>query len=288
MRENLIKCGAFDSFKVKRSQQMQMLEKVVMMAQKNQKVKNKNQMSIFHVLNESVQGAKAENISYPDIPEWEEKERLACEKECLGFYITGHPLDNYRHILNSIAFMDAESALAQTTGKPITVGGIVAALKPVTIKKGQHKGEKMGIVTLEDLTGSIDVIAFSEVYRNCMSLLEGDQPIMVKGDLSIETDKPGGNSILARKIMPLEKAYETTLPEVHIRCLINIFKEDVIEKLKNIINNNPGKSPVFCHVIIPEQKETVIRFGDEFKIKPSGLCVKAIEALLKKGCVTLH
>jgi len=282
--ESLIKCGAFDSFKVKRSQQIAVLEEVIAKIQKIEKDKNKNQLSIFQTFGASAQESGAEFVSYPSIQEWDEKDRLAYEKECLGFYITGHPLDNYKDVLKACTSTDAASVLLETSGKVVMVGGIVTALKPVIIKSGKYKGEKMGIVTLEDLTGSIDVVVFSEIYRDTSFMLEGDHPILVKGDLSVETERT--NSILAKEIVPLEKAYEVTMPEVHIKCLINSLNDDVIDKLKNIIKHNPGKSPVFCHVVMPEQSETVIRFGDQFKINPSALCLREIESLLKKGCVT--
>jgi DNA polymerase-3 subunit alpha len=282
--ESLIKCGAFDSIKIKRSQLMAVIDDAVSRVQSIQKEKAKNQLSMFQIIAESSGNSEEDEFHYPDIPELDKRECLLYEKECLGFYISGHPLDNFRDILMTCATTDAISAMAAKTEKDVMVGGIVNAFKQITTKKG----EPMGFITFEDLTGFIEVVVFSDLYRRCEPLLKSDHPLLIKGKLSIDIDNENNNKIIANEILPLEKACELINPDVHIKCLINKINLQEIEKIKNILANNPGKSKVFFHLLIPDKDETVIRFGESFQAGASQLFINEIESVVGKNSVSLN
>jgi len=280
--ESLIKCGAFDSFGKKRSQHMAVLEEAVTRVQRNQKERAKNQLTMFQLIAEASPESSADELSFPDIPEWAQKELLAFEKECLGFYITGHPLDNYRETLRSCSTSDTAAALAETREKTVSIGGIVAAVKQITTKKG----EPMGFVTFEDLAGTVEVIVFSDLYRQCNDLLKSEHPLLVKGKLSIEGEN--SNRVIASEIVPLEKAHEITNPDIHVTCPIHRLSSQEIDRMKVILKNNPGKSRVFMHIILPESSETVISLGDSYQTSASQLLISEVESVLGRHCVSLN
>jgi DNA polymerase-3 subunit alpha len=261
---------------------MAVLEEVVSTVQRVQKEKEKNQMSMFEVIAETTGTNENEEVNYPDIPEWDQKECLAYEKECLGFYITGHPLDNYRQALKTFTNVDTASALAAESEREVRIGGMLSTIKKITTKKG----DPMGFVTFEDLSGTIEVILFPEIFRKYDTLLEADHPLLIKGKLSFETDN--NNKIIASEIVPLDQAHEIATPDIHLKCSISKLGIEQVEKVKNIIKNNPGKSKIFLHVIIPGKSETIITLGDSYLASASGLFTTEIESTLGKNSVNLN
>ena len=280
--EALIKCGAMDSFGVKRSQLMAVSDDVTALVQREQKEKAKNQMSMFAAISEKSGTAGDDTMVYPDMPEWDQKERLNYEKECLGFYVTGHPLDHYAVILRACTSATTASAAAETKEKPVTIGGVVSGLRTLTTRRD---GKLMAHVTLEDVHGTIRVVVFPKQYVQYEALLKGDHPIIVKGDLKIEGD---ANSILATEIVPIERAYEIATPEVHVKCPLYKITDQGLGKMRHILQNNPGKSKVFMHVIVPDTGETVISFGDGYKTSASPLLITEVESIMGKHSVSFH
>ena len=284
--ESLIKCGAFDSFKIKRSCQMAVFEEVVTMVQNILKNKIKNQKSMFEIIAETTGVDEPENVQYPDISEWEQKQMLSYEKECLGFYITGHPLDDFKLTLKACTNMTIANALAATTEKEVRLGGIVSSLKQITTKKGKQ----MGFVTFEDLTGNIELVVFPDLYLKNDSLLKDDHPLLVKGKISIDTDNDNNNNnnkILAEEIVPLDKAHEVVNPEVHLNCTYEKMTGVEINRIKEILVKYPGKSKVFFHLQKPEI-ETVISCGEDFRASASIVFIEQIESIIGKDSVNLY
>jgi DNA polymerase-3 subunit alpha len=280
--ESLIKCGAFDSFGLRRSQLMAALDEAIEQAQRQQKDRSRNQLSMFAMLQQSAPDSTATDGSYPEIPEWSQKELLAYEKECLGFYITGHPLDHFMETLRAYATVNTATALSATAEREVMIGGVVSAIKQITTKKG----DPMAFVTLEDLAGFLEVIVFADVYRQSDALLKSERPLFIKGRLSIENEN--SNRIIASAILPLERAHEISAPDIHVKCPIHRLSVVEIDKIKNIVQSNPGKSKIYLHVIIPNRSETVISLGAGYQAGPSELFVREIESLLGKNCVNLN
>ncbi len=280
--ESLIMCGACDSLGARRSQLMAVADEVVATVQRSQKEKLQNQMSMFELIAESSGQDQSGSVEYPEIDEWDQKKRLTREKECLGFYVTGHPLDDYRDLLKSCALSDTNTLMSESREREVSVGGIVSALRRLTTKKG----DQMAFVTIEDLTGFIEVICFPDVFRQAGRLLDGEQPLLIKGRLTIENES--NRRIIASEIVPLDEAHEVTTPDIHINCQINKLNHDEIALLKGIFTNNPGKSPVFIHIIIPESSETVIRLGDKYQSAVSRLFISEVESILGKNSISLN
>lgn len=277
--ESLIKCGAFDSLGVKRSQLLAVMDEAMDKAQTLQRENTNSQLSIFARLKDNGGGDEMELIRYPDIPELEKQKKLAFEKECLGFYISGHPLDHMVDILKQFTTMDSTEAHTTEEEKDVVMGGVVQSLKEIKTKKG----DIMAFVTLEDLAGSIELTIFSDLYRNVAPLLKSEKPLLIKGKLTIEGETK--RNIIVNEIIPLEEAGVALSGDIHVKCVISKIGAETIEKLQTIVKNNPGKSQVFIHIIIPDSSETVISLGKNYGINPSQLCISEIESVLGKNCV---
>ena len=155
--ESLIKCGAFDSTAATRAAQMEGLEAAMNLGQRIQQERDSAQVSLFGT--EETVKINGSGGKLPNIPEWHDKEKLAFEKEALGFLITGHPLDRYIDDIRRLASAEIAALGEQADGSEVRVCGIVSGLKEIITKKG----DRMGFVTIEDLSGSVEVTVFSDI-----------------------------------------------------------------------------------------------------------------------------
>lgn len=200
--ESLIYAGAFDSLGGKRSQYIQSYKKMYDGLNSRKKSNIEGQMSLFQLGGESSQENYKDEL--PNVPEFENRFLLDKEKEYLGIYVSGHPLDEYNEVLSKyisnstldFAFEEEDFSNPNkiTDGTEVIVGGIVTAVKKHYTKSNQQ----MAFVTLEDLYGTIDIIVFPAIYTNVSAFLTENNIILVKGRASVSEDK--GSSILANAI----------------------------------------------------------------------------------------
>src|SRR3989338_8459890 len=176
--ESLIKCGAFDSTGLFRAQLFAILDQALSMAGELQKDRESGQISFFDSFEKEHKFQK--NLyTIPEIAEWPENEKLINEKEMLGFYVTGHPLERYQKELKSYSITTCALATSKG-GEEVVIGGLVSKLKFTQTKR---KNEKMAIVTLEDLEGAIDLLVFPKTFKSYGQLLAKDVILFFKGNL---------------------------------------------------------------------------------------------------------
>ena len=277
--ESLIKCGAFDSMGVKRAQMMASLDKIMDISQALQRDRDNGQISIFHAMGSNGAGAVAA-IELPQIEEWHEGQLLSYEKEAIGFYITGHPLEKYMKELKYLTNTDTNDIKEKQDEAEVSIAGIVTVVREINTKKG----DRMAFATLEDLNGSLEMILFSDVYKNSISYLGGDVPVVVKGKVDKGEDSV---KIIASALYPLEQAKAAFVNTVHIKADANRIKADSLEKIRGVFNIHTGKSPVYFHLLWND-REVVVAASDEFKVDSSEKFIKDIETLLGEGSVELR
>src|SRR4029453_8912008 len=122
---------------------------------------------------------------YPEVEEWAVQQSLAFEKEALGFYITGPPLDKYDRVIKKITGGTIAELKEKAATGDVKITGVVSALK----LRNTKKGDRYGSFNLEDKTGFIEVIAWPDTYKKCFALLGADDPIYVKGRLEVGEDR---------------------------------------------------------------------------------------------------
>ncbi len=194
MVESLIISGAFDCFGHSRAQYEAVYEELMRRIQALEKQKNSMQMSLFgDILSE-----ERPKVEYPDIPEWEKEELLAKEKSILGVYVSGHPFEKYMHKFTDCNFNtgmltdfeEDEETHDRTynlvrSGDPVTMGGVIASVKKLSTKSGGF----MAFITVEDLYGSVECVAFPRSYDKIRSIIKPDTVVRIKGKIDIPAEK---------------------------------------------------------------------------------------------------
>ena len=272
--ESLVKAGAFDSMGARRSQHFAILDQAMERAKATQRDRESGQISLFAALPVTAEGENnGQNIILPDLDEWDEKERLALEKETVGFYITGHPLDNVRQEIKAVADTDCIGLNEWGDQQPVRVGGLVRTFKPHKSKKG----DAMGFVTLEDTTGAVEVVIFPSTYAECSLLLTGSEPIVIQGKL--EKDERGPK-IIADAVDPLHVAREKYTDSAKIILHSDKVGRRKIEDLKKILLSHHGSCPISLTLHFPNQGEVDLELPRDMTIHPCKAFTDQVEETL--------
>lgn len=274
--ESMIKSGCFDSLNLKRAQLLGVYERVMDSVISTRRRNIEGQVSMFSISSSSEEGNSALHASnlddFEDIKEFGKKYLLSMEKEMLGLYISGHPLDEYDTELEtqtntriseiiSVNTEDTEDIdIKVQDGERVVVGGIVAS---ITIKTTRNN-EIMEFITIEDVAGGIEVLVFPKVYQKYSSFIQEDNVLIIKGRISIkEGEQP---KLIAEEIKELKKNTKQETNKLYVRV-----SEIQINELKNVLMNFRGSSPVYLVV-----KETSKKLG-----APREMWVTISEELLK-------
>ena len=276
--ESLIKCGAFDSLDFYRSQQLAVLDKALEIAGGVQKDKLNGQFSFFDAfdMQESFQKTFHE---VPDIPEWPENQLLSHEKEMLGFYITKHPLARFERLLKNYSSSPIAGLSTLRDGEEVRLGGIISKAKITTTRKTR---EKMAIVSLEDLTGTVETLVFPRAFGKFASLVRVDAMVFITGKLSLREDEP---KLLTDEIIPLEEVKSRFTKAVLIRLNTPGLDKNTLGSLKSILAKHRGKIPVFLNFQEPSGKRISVSTGRNYTVKPNDGLLDEIENLCGSGSV---
>jgi DNA polymerase-3 subunit alpha len=268
--ESLIKCGAFDSTGAKRSQMMAALEDALDYGQRVQKERLDPQIGLFDgAVNPQVINAPA----LPEIEEWSENQRLAFEKESIGFYISGHPLKRYEELLDKFTNANAISIKEIQNGGAVRIGGLIRSTKIIKTKRG----DLMAFVTIEDLHGAVEATVFSRVYTSVSDLLVEDSAVFIQGQVQKDEQSV---KILAEKVVPMNKAEETWTASIHLNLEISRTDRAILEKLNDILKKHPGGCRGYLHLRSPENTDSIIALPDSLKLKAGGALTREINELL--------
>jgi len=303
--EALVKAGAFDFEKRPRHQLFETIEKAMNRGSSSQKDKAAGQSSLFGMLAPaSGGGGGALKDEYSQVEEWPEKERLSFEKEAIGFYVSGHPLHAYEKELKRYARPVTAVQRARRDEK-ITVGGIVAAMR----ERPTKTGKRMAWVTLEDLSGSIELVCFpgkeggrsvmgkdgkwakggpKPGYEHWETLLKGDDPILVSGTVQIsqrDEDTPVAE-LIVEDIQSLKAVREKRTKRLELRVPADLLTEERLTKLSQIAKQYTGATPVAVSVLFPNEAEALIG-GTSLKVQVSDELLLAVDKLFGMKVVEL-
>lgn len=268
--EGLIKSGAFDTLGLKRSQLFAGLEDILEYGQRVQREKTDPQMGLFGTGTDQ----PAINLpSLPEIGEWDERQLLTFEKESLGFYITGHPLNRFNDIIDKYATADTVSLKEMPDNSAARLAGIIRNTKVITTKRG----DLMAFVTMEDMHGSFEMTVFPNLYASASHLLEVDTAILVDGQ--IQKDEKSIN-LLSNHMVPIQKAEETWTVSIHIKLDITTTSRMQLETLHDVFQNHPGTCQTHIHIQDPEKTEAVIALPEYLQLQPRESLRKEVNACL--------
>jgi DNA polymerase-3 subunit alpha len=267
--EGLILCGAFDFTGTYRSRLFAALDDVMRFCGIN---RDPNQLNIFGSLSFNT-GENGGLLELPDIEEWDEKNRLRKEKEALGFYITGHPLNRYGKEIKQFATCSVDELSEQKDKGSVKIAGVVENLK---IKRTK-RGDKMAILNIEDLTGSTEVVVFPDIFSQASPLLKCDDPLFIKGSAEI-----GDNSakIIAQEIATLDSIREKAVKAIVIRLREEDISNQMLEDLRYATYKYPGDCGLIFKVKLSRKKEVTISAHTRFNVIPRRELIAEIEDLI--------
>ena len=275
--ESFIKSGALDSFPANRRQMMMIYVQLIDQVNQEKKSAMTGQMSLMDLLGEEEK--KAFDIRYPDVAEYEKEEKLSFEKEVLGIYVSGHPLEDYQNLMDTNINATTHDFIADAeTGETVakdqiyyTIGGMIAAKTVKMTKSNQN----MAFITLEDLLGSLEVVVFPKKYEQYRSILEPDSKILVYGRASISEDE--GKLLLERAV-----SFDEIPKHVYVQCLNKEAYTQQENAIYDIIDKYPGSSPVT--VCLKEEHQSK-DLGRQFYLKAGEEAIGELKQLLGEGKV---
>jgi DNA polymerase-3 subunit alpha len=297
--EQLIKAGALDGLpgsvelKGGRAQLLGALDSALERGASEQRDRRSGQTSLFGLLaaSEPIRAPGAAPPSgageiYPDIEAWGPKQLLAFEKEALGFYISGHPLDRYRGDLQRFATATTSDFVLGRRGVgDQSIGGIVSQYREMITKKG----DKMARFMLEDAEGTFEVIAFPKTFEKVRHVLVSDEPILCTGQVKNEGNAESPEwKMLLESATPLSELRQQKTSRVDIHLNADQLTHDQIDELKTILANaTRGVCQAVLRLKIPQRSETVITLPDAWAVAPTEDFLTRIERLFGDRVTTL-
>ncbi len=219
----LIKCGAFDPVHggEMRSALAEALDGAIRSGQKKAAERDSGQTNLFEMLTAGNGNGDAKpstdvrevGFQLPKVPPWTVGEQLKQEKAVLGFYVSSHPLQEHLDTIRRFGTATTAELAALPGEVTVTVGGLISQVRKRITQRGRSAGKPMAILAVEDETGPVEAVAFSNVYERYGSLLEEDQIVFLRGKLQQRDDTP---SLLVNQVIPFDKAAENLTERVRI------------------------------------------------------------------------
>ena len=287
--ESLIKAGALDALG-KRGPLIAAVDKAMERAQKAQKDAAQGQTGLFGLFEEAPAHARSGD-DLPRVADWEESERLANEKEVLGFFVSGHPLDKYAEKLRNLTgVISTAEALERkpperrwgTQSDPadeIQVAGIIHGLR---VQKSKREQKLYAQASLEDASGKIDLIAFPRDYERIAGQLKIEAPVLVRGVLMGEED--AAPKISVSSVQALEEVQVKLPTGVRVRINLDRATEEMFAELKSAADAAPGPGKVMLH-LEKKGEYTVILEPEGMSVAADRGWVERVEELVGKGTV---
>ncbi|MDY3956813.1 MAG: DNA polymerase III subunit alpha [Allisonella histaminiformans] len=278
--ESLIKCGALDDLGANRPQMLEALPQAMSNAAMVREDRQSGQISLFG------QSEPVHEVAYKPLPDASAREKIDWERQLLGFYVSGHPLDRFKNEMKQCVPLSELEGEGRVTldGKLITVGGIINHVKGMVTKKGAP----MGYITLEDFTGEIEVVVFPSAWEKYRELLRNDAAILLSGRVQANERTV---HILAERIALLDDVKQRKEDQIaqrgHIRALHLYLDEwhesaEVSRQLAVILKRHHGQIPVFLHM---ERTRKKITMNEQFANDGSVASENALKLLLGNGAV---
>jgi DNA polymerase-3 subunit alpha len=288
--ESLIKAGAMDCFG-RRAQVMAALDTAMEGAQKAQKDKAAGQSGLFGIFDSDIMPAAGNKVeALPSVPDWDEHTRLQNEKEVLGFFVSGHPMDKYREKLRNMKVVDTATACEMKPepqqfrrGGPepneISIAGVITGLK---VAKSKKSGEFYAQASLEDTVGKIELIAFPQSYEKLAEKLKIDVPVVVRGSLRGEEDS--APKLAVSSIQALEDV-KLKLPEaLRIRVPLHSPDAALLDKLSRLFLESPGTGKLLLDFEEPGEFCAVLE-PSKVMVAADRLFIDRVEELVGRGGV---
>ncbi len=252
--ESLIKSGAMDSLG-RRAQLMDVLDKAMEQAQKTARDRDAGQHGLFGIFEEASPAASAAD-RLPNVPDWEESVRLANEKEILGFWISGHPLEKYQEKIEDLHAIKTSDVLAMKSSTPknedISVGGLITGVRIAKTRKG----DLMAGLVIEDMHGRVEAAVFPEAYKRLHEKVKLEIPVLVKAAVRVEED--AAPKLFINEITPLDEAKVKLPRSLRISIQLPEALPETVDALHGIFTRSKGDAKVLFDLVRPGEYVVVM------------------------------
>jgi DNA polymerase-3 subunit alpha len=283
--ESLVKAGALDSLvpdaaadtRRARARLFNAIDRALEHGNRHQRDRDKGQNQLFGGTDED---GTTTAVPLPEAASWPEAQQLAGEKEALGFYMSGHPLDRWSEELKTFGAKRVADLVASEPD--VWASGIVAGLRPLKTKKG----DRMAVFMLDDVGGAVEVVVFPETFGKCGSLIEADAMLLVRG--KFEKDEESAR-LVATELLPIAALRERTTREVSIHLSVPPHGRPTFEALAEVLSRHRGDRKVFLELDVRgAEKPLRVRSEVAQRVKPTERLVIEVEQLCGSGSVELR
>ena len=278
--ESMIKAGVFDEVGRSRAQLMQGLERTMAFAQNRQRDRSLGQKSLFGGMDGGDDAVLTGPEPEADVPEWDEKTILSFEKEIMGFYISGHPLNAYAEFIGKYTDFTLDQITENLIDKRVRVGCVLSELR---YKKTMKNREQMCVGLLEDLTGTIDFVVFPKVFETHEKLIQPDRPLLAVG--VVDQEENGNLKVVVRELYPLEDAKDLQVSLIRLELDLERISEPNAVELADLLATQRGDCSVEILLRRPGAGVAWLEANEFFKIRWSAELKLQIEALTYPGAV---
>ncbi|MFW6337317.1 MAG: DNA polymerase III subunit alpha [Alkalispirochaetaceae bacterium] len=252
--ETLIQSGVFDSLRPNRAELMHNLDRLLETATAKKEARAFGQASLF----ESNGEEEFRSVDLEPVEEWDQLTKLQYERENLGFYVSGHPIDAYRELWKKSVTLDMAHPERAPSDRPIQALGLLKGVRVVNTRKGTQ----MAFGTIEDFRGSLEIVLFSEALELSRDLLVEEQVVGVIGTVD---QRNGKHQIVVEELRPPEGLEERDATEVHIRLANFVEDEEQLYGLRAFLIENPGSAQLYIHIGAGD-KECVVRASGQIMV----------------------
>jgi DNA polymerase-3 subunit alpha len=283
--EKMIQAGAFDVFG-RRAALFAAVTKAYASADERASEKRRGQSGLFDDEDGGGTDAGTPGRGLPDVPEWPETERLKFEKEALDFYITSHPLAQHDEQLRRFRTHDAGDLAKGKAGTEARVGGMITNLDVRTANKGRNVGRKYAMFRIEDFTGSVRCIMWSDEYARFKEVVGGDFVGLFEGVLDWKPDRAEPD-FQVKKVITIEEARSEFTKSMVLKVAYAEDDEALrrLDAVSLILKRYRGPCPVYLSVRDANGKQVQLKLNDEFRVNPAALKLEELEMVLGPGAV---
>ncbi len=273
--EALIRAGAMDRLGPSRAALLEGLDTALEEGMRLQQEAAVGQGALF---GEAGAGPAAE---LPDVAELASEERLRGEKETLGFYLSGHPLEDRMEELGELTHGRIRD-LQPAEGDRVVIAGLVAGLREIN----NRRGERMAFAGLEDPSGRVEVVLFAETYQGVRGWLRGDEPLAVVAGSAAPDEQTGGYKVTADRVLTLEEARVENARGLELAVAAPQLEGDATQRLGELLQDYPGQCPVWIDYRIPGRARARMHMPQPVRPEPD--LIAALRGLLGQGAVHLR
>jgi len=275
--EALVKCGAMDCFGMHRARLFSNIDLALSRAQEHVSEQRSGQGNLFSGLDAKDAGAASAN-DLPDCPAWTDKESLGHERELLGMYMTGHPLDRHRRVITELQTFSLANIESAPDNQEVRVAGLLTS---VSRRISAKTKEPWAITSLDNGETTTEALVFSDAFKKYEGACVQDTPVLMCGTISKRDDQP---KIIVREVFPLTEAARHFVERVVVAVRTADPQAGArIEGIRNLAAARPGTVPLLICLIYPGKRRVVVKSGPGNTVDPSGDFPEAVEKLLGRN-----